>query len=119
MKYIILFAIVWAGVYLIEKLLFKLLGVQKKKVSKTEGKKADIFGRVIIAILIVCTSPFILDADSSFIWPAYLLVIFGYEAFMEWKYIKGSKQYIGTIIFMIIFGVAFYLAIYFEWILKV
>ena len=108
MKYIILFIIIWAVGFLIEKLIFKLLGVEKMKISETEGKKADIWGRVIIILFIICTLPFTYLYDSSLIWVAYLFVIFGYDAFMEWKFIKGSKQYISSLIFMVIIVIAFY-----------
>jgi len=99
---------VWAVGVLMERLIFKLLGVEKKKVSETKGKNADIWGRVIIILLIIGTLPFTYQSDSSLRGIVYLFVIFGFDAFMEWKYIKESKQYIGSLIFMVIIGIAFY-----------
>ena len=41
---------------LLEKGINKLLGVEKKKVSETSGKKVDRWGRGIILILFLCTT---------------------------------------------------------------
>ncbi|MFC0418506.1 DUF4181 domain-containing protein [Cytobacillus solani] len=35
-------------------------------------------------------------------WIVYLTFLSGSQSFMEWKYIKNSKQYITTLIFLIL-----------------
>ena len=44
-------------VVLLEKGINKILGVEKRKVSETSGKKVDQWGRGIILILFLCILP--------------------------------------------------------------
>ena len=92
-------------VVLLEKGINKLLGVEKKKVSETSGKKVDRWGRGMILILFLCTLPFYVMGDTTFIkwyWILYLIVLLGLQSILEWKYLKNSKQYVTTLILLII-----------------
>ena len=94
--------------FLLEKGINKLLGVEKKKLSKTSGKKVDRWGRGIILILFLCTIPFYtfyVMEDTTFIkwyWILYLIVLLSFQSILEWKYLKNSKQYVTTLIMLII-----------------
>jgi hypothetical protein len=93
--------------FLLEKMLNKLLGVKKKKISETSGKKIDLWGRRIFLCVFLCSIPFFVWADvlkwySIF----YLTILLGFESFLEWKYLKNSKQYITTVI-ILIYGLIF------------
>ncbi|MED3966001.1 DUF4181 domain-containing protein [Niallia taxi] len=91
--------------FLLEKVIYKLLGVEKKEVSETSGKKIDQWGRRIIMILFLSTIPiytFYALKDTTFIkwyWILYLTALLGFQSVMEWKYLKNSKQYLATLIF--------------------
>lgn len=37
-------------------------------------------------------------------WIIYLILLLGFQSILEWKFLKNSKQYITTLIFLI-FGV--------------
>ena len=58
LKFLVFFIVLIILVLLLEKGINKLLGVEKKKISETSGKKVDRWGRGIILILFLCTLPF-------------------------------------------------------------
>ncbi|WP_458414875.1 DUF4181 domain-containing protein [Schinkia sp. CFF1] len=91
---------------LIEKLTNKILGEQKKKISETPGKNIDRWGRGIILVIFLSTQWFVITNDSENIlklyWMTYLALLFGFQAIMEFIYIKDSKQYISTTILLIL-----------------
>ena len=94
---------------LLEKGINRLLGVKKKKISETSGKRVDRWGRVIILVICLSTLPFVVTMDTSIIkwyWIFYFILLLGFQSFMEWKYLRKSKQYVTTLIFLLI-GVTF------------
>lgn len=106
----------------LEKAINKLLGVEKKKVSETFGKKVERWGRGIILVLALCTLPFfIMKATSSmkWFWILYLIVLLGFQSILEWKYLKNSKQYVTTLIFLILGIIMVYNTNYFISLFKV
>lgn len=106
LKLLIFFIILLVFVLLLEKILNRLLGVEKKRISETPGKNVDRRGRGIILILFLCTIPFYAMAeDISFMkwyWMLYMIILLGFQSILEWKYLKNSKQYITTLIFLIL-----------------
>ena len=95
--------------FLLEKGVNKLLGVEKKKISETSAKSIDRWGRGIILVIALLTLPFIITKDVNIIkwyWIAYFLLLLGFQSFLEWKYLKESKQYVTTLTFLIL-GVIF------------
>lgn len=92
--------------YLLDKLLRRLFKFKKMKISDTPGKKVDYWGRGILLVLFICTMPFfVLSAERSLIiWFSIfqLIAVLGFQAFLEWRYLKDSRQYISTLIFLIL-----------------
>lgn len=89
-------------IFLLDKISNKLLGVEKKKISETQGKKADFWGRGVILVIMLCTLPFTMN-DLNFVkwyFGLYAVLLLGFQAILEWKYIKNSKQYVTTIILL-------------------
>ncbi|MFJ7952088.1 DUF4181 domain-containing protein [Lysinibacillus sp. NPDC096418] len=89
--------------FLLEKITNKLLGVEKRKISETPGKSIDRWGRGIILVILLCTLPFVFANDiynTMWYWVFYVTIIWGFQAILEWKYIKNSKQYVTTIILL-------------------
>lgn len=109
MKVLVFLIILIILVFFLEKIINKLLHVEKKKISETPGKKLDRWGRGIILFIFLFTLPFIIFGDSTnfikWYWIIYLTVLMGFQAFLEWKYLKNSKQYVNTIFFMILTGI--------------
>lgn len=99
-------------IFLLEKGINKLFGVKKKQVSETSGKKVDQWGRRIILMLFLCTIPiysFYTISETTFIkwyWIFYLTALLGFQSMMEWKYLKNSKQYLTTLILLVL-GILF------------
>ena len=107
-------------VVLLEKGINKLLGVEKRKVSETSGKKVDQWGRVIILILFLCTLPIFIMKETSFsfmkwYWILYLIGLLGFQSILEWKYLRNSKQYVTTFILLIISVFILYNIEYLYW----
>lgn len=101
------FLVVLVILGLLEKPSNKLLGVEKKKISETPGKKVDRWGRGIILAVFLCALPFVIDADvyvMKWFLIFYFIILFGFQLVLEWKYLRTSKQYVTTFIFLL-FGV--------------
>lgn len=106
MKVLVFLIILIILVFFLDEIINKLLHVEKKKISETTGKKLNRWGRGIILFIFLFTLPFVIFGDSTnfikWYWIIYLTVLMGFQAFLEWKYLKNSKQYVTTIIFMIL-----------------
>ncbi|MEK5068719.1 DUF4181 domain-containing protein [Sporosarcina sp. FSL K6-1508] len=103
-------------VILLEKILNKLLGVEKKKISETSGKKVDQWGRGIILVLFLCTLPFVITKDINVMkwyWILYIILLLGFQSILEWKYLKNSKQHVTTLIFLMLGVIIMYNVEYF------
>ncbi len=111
----ILFIVFAIFFFLLEKIINKLLGVEKKKVSETSGKKVDRWGRGIILVIFLCTIPFFtLNTDGmKWYWIFYFIVLFGFQSILEWKYLKNSKQHVTTLIFLMLGVIIMYNIEYF------
>ena len=80
-----------------EKLLNKLFSVEEKKISETPGKRIDRWGRNIILVVSLCSLPIVVVAEPvimKWIVIFYIIVQFGFQSIMEWKYLKETNQYI-------------------------
>ncbi|KMY44371.1 hypothetical protein AC622_09010 [Bacillus sp. FJAT-27916] len=106
MRLVIILIILFFIILLIEKTIDKLLGVKRKNIAKTNGKKVDQWGRAIIVViyLVYIVSRAAVTTEWHFI--LFLLTLMGYQAILEWKYLRGSKQYLSTLLSsMIIFSI--------------
>ena len=92
--------------FLVDKISNKILGIEKKKVSETSGKNVDRWGSIAILILFLITKWFGITNDSDTLrmsyWMICLAFLFGFQAIMEYIFIKESRQYISTTILLII-----------------
>ena len=119
---ILLFIILIILMLFLEKILNKIIGVEKKRISETSGKSVERWGRGIILVIFLIALPFVVSMDTNIIkW--YLIVYFflllGFQSILEWKYLKNSKQYITTLVFLIIglivmYNLEYFIA-YFGW----
>ena len=110
--------ILFLVVFLVEKIIDKFFGLKRKKISETPGKSIDRWGRTIILFIFLLSNSFGFtkepDAIPKWSWVPFLTALMGFQAILEWKYLKESKQYISTfisstiIITIFLFGVYFY-----------
>ncbi|MEK4244887.1 DUF4181 domain-containing protein [Psychrobacillus sp. FSL K6-2684] len=117
MRFLVFFIVLIFIGFLLEKIINKLLRVEKKKISETSGKRIDRWGRGIILLIFLFTLPFVIFGDSTNIikwyWIVYITLLMGFQAFLEWKYLENSKQYVTTIIFIILSVIIMYNIEYF------
>ena len=105
MKFIFLVIICLLLVFLIDKTIKKLLKIETEKISETPGKNIDRWGRGIILVAFLIALPIVSTKDSSvtiWFWTIYLVLLLGFQAILEWRYLKNSKQYVGTLILLFI-----------------
>lgn len=106
MGIIVLFAVLLLLLFVLEKLVNKFLKVEKKKISDTPGKKIDQWGRGIILVIFLSALWSVVNHNSFLIkklfWMSYLILLGGFEATLEYIYLKNSKQYMTTIIMVIV-----------------
>ena len=109
--------------FFFEKVVNKLLGVKRQKVSDTPGRKVDRWGRGITVVIFFCIAIpyFMINSHVPWKWYFILLLLFtiGFQAILEWKYIKNSKQYASTLIILIVslilmFNIDFFIRV-FSW----
>ncbi|KGP73299.1 DUF4181 domain-containing protein [Pontibacillus yanchengensis] len=94
MDFIIFLIIVLVFFISLEKLLRKRLGIQKQKISNTPGKKVYHWGKGVIVVVFLCCLPYAItlnDLMMRWFWIGYLSILLGFEAFIQWKYIRDSK----------------------------
>lgn len=84
----------------IDKLLRKLFKVEKKRLSDSPGKKADAWSRGIILIAALCFIPFAVTEAGErlmWFWVFYLTLLHITQAFLQWKYIRESREHLVTL----------------------
>ncbi|WP_421378480.1 DUF4181 domain-containing protein [Bacillus salacetis] len=105
MKFISFIVITAVVFWLIERLLTMWLGKDKRKISDTDGKLLDRWGRgVILLIALVMLNKVQQMPDSrqamNIYWMSFAILILGFQSYMQWKFLKGSKEYLKTLIFL-------------------
>lgn len=116
MKFLAIVLIIILLTFGLEVVFNKLLGVEKTKIADTPGREVDRRGRKIILVsiifLLILSNVFNFSfLDTKWWWLGYFIILAGFQIFLEWKYIKNSKQYLTTIILSIICLVMLILAI--------
>ena len=116
MEFILFMCVLFFMVFLLEKITDRLLGVKKRvHVSETPGKSLYWWGRVILFVICIFSLLFIYAAPienyvklMNWYWMFYFVMLLGLDAFLEWKYIKNSKQYLSSLIGLLYFIILLY-----------
>ncbi|CDQ21258.1 protein of unknown function [Halobacillus karajensis] len=105
MEFLALLILLIALMFVTEKVTNKILRVEKVKISETSGKPLDRWGRGIILLVFLCTLWFVIDFNSDalikYYLMTYLAIILGFQAIMEFTFIKDSKHYVSTMIILL------------------
>lgn len=116
MKIVFILILLAIGLFIFEKLVRKWLNIEKVELSETPAKSIDRWGRGIILVFALCTIPFSAGAEEMerMLWffVVYLLVLNLFQAYLQWKYIKGTKEYWVTLASLPI-GIGVFLSIIF------
>ena len=111
LKFLVFLIVFGILVFLMERLLTKLLRIKKQKISDTPGKKIYSWGKVCILILFLCSLPFVVNSENQYAFAGVIMLNiilnFLFDAFMEWKYLKNSKQYVVTLVYIAMLIVLF------------
>lgn len=106
MGFLVLLIILLIFGFLLEKIINKLLCIDKsEKMSETVGKNIYRWGNGIILVIFLCTIPFVITKDANVMkwyYMLYLIFLLGFQSIMEWKYLKNSKKYVTTLIFLML-----------------
>lgn len=100
--FLLFLAVGVAVLFGLEFVLKKWLKIEKVKLSETEGKNINRWGRGIILVVALCFLPFVINGSfwqMLWFWVIYFSVLSLFEAFLQWKYARDSKEYILTLIF--------------------
>ena len=114
--FIMFFIIIILFTLFINKFLTKWLGVEKKeKISETPGKNIERWGRGMILLIFLCSLPYAIENRNviKWYWICFLIVSIGFQSFMEWKYLKTSKQYVITLTYILLALVIMYFVDYY------
>ncbi|TWT27262.1 DUF4181 domain-containing protein [Planomicrobium sp. CPCC 101110] len=116
MEIVIILILLTIGLFIFEKLMRKWLNIEKVELSETPAANIDRWGRGVILVLALCTIPLSAGAEEMerMIWffVVYLFVLNLFQAYLQWKYIKGSKEYWVTLASLPI-GIGAFLSIIF------
>lgn len=94
-----------AALFGTEVLLRKRLNVKKASLADTPAKRVDQWGRAVLTIAAICFIPFIIGSSmQTFIWflVLFLMILQSFQAFLQWKYIKESREHILTLLQLIV-----------------
>jgi hypothetical protein len=73
-----------------------------------DGQDANLIGKIILALIGVISSIIIILVDGvegemmKWFWMIFIFIALGFQAFIEWKYLKGSKRYLVSVIVCLI-----------------
>lgn len=101
-SFLLILAVCLAFIFALEFVLKKWLKIEKVKISETEGKNINRWGRGIILVVALVLLPFVISASfwqMLWFWIIYYSVLSLFDAFLQWKYARESKEYIMTLIF--------------------
>ncbi|MGZ9583706.1 DUF4181 domain-containing protein [Paenibacillus marinisediminis] len=84
-----------------------IVGTEKEEIAE-EGKDISLWGKVILAVISLITFIVIIAVDSAegkaikWFWMILIIAANGFQSFIDWKYLKGSKQYMVSLIVLLI-----------------
>lgn len=82
-----------------------IVGGKRRKVSETDGEIIQVWGLAVIAV-IGLGSMFVLDISDpqimKWFWLGFVTLTVGIQAFLDWKFLKETKEYVVSLIVLLI-----------------
>lgn len=82
-----------------------IVGEKRRKVSETYGKVIQMWGLAVI-VVVGLGSMFVLDIFDpeimKWFWLGFLILTVGFQAFLDWKFLKETKEYVVSLIVLLI-----------------
>lgn len=102
-----------------KKLSYWIFKEKRAKLSETDGEKTDKWVRIILSLIGITGYFFIAKLSGSVesiavmsFWLFIIILINSFQSYLEWKYIKQTKQFVIPLILMVI-GIVGVTSIYF------
>lgn len=88
-----------------------MLAGKSEKISDTDGWRMYWWIKGSLVVIALCCYFFVLDLTDYILLKRFLFVTFilalGFDAFMDWKYMKGSKEYLISLLLLAV-GIIFF-----------
>ncbi|SDT24681.1 protein of unknown function [Paenibacillaceae bacterium GAS479] len=83
--------------------------IEKEELSR-RGKKVNFWGitLILLASIYIIFSDTYENYDLKSFWMLFVLISKGFHSFIDWKYREGSKEYIVTLLVLVIGEVLVY-----------
>lgn len=84
-----------------------IVGSKRVEITK-EGKDVVRWVKIVLAVIGILASIVIAVIDptegkvTKWFWMSFVIIALGFQSFMDWKQLKGSKQYIVSLIVLIL-----------------
>ncbi|RCX21440.1 uncharacterized protein DUF4181 [Fontibacillus phaseoli] len=84
-----------------------IVGLDKRELPE-EGKEVNIWGKIILAlvgIIVFIVIAFAVGMDSlamKWFWMLFVILTVGFQSFIDWKYQRESRQYIVSLIVLVL-----------------
>ncbi|NLP51559.1 DUF4181 domain-containing protein [Bacillus sp. RO1] len=106
MTFVWLMLTIAVALVFIDVVVRKLLGIKRAKLTDPKGKKIDMLGRIICAILIFIMYPAVIETgilQLKLLFVIFFTLLFWLQAIIQYIYIKESKEYIITLLINVVF----------------
>lgn len=92
------------------------LNGNSEKISETEGNVINWWVKGAIVIISIVIYVFVLDTTNystlKWFWFILFFLVLGFDAFMEWRYLKDSKAYLVSSILLVVGVIYFFIFIF-------
>lgn len=84
-----------------------IVGEVRAKVRETDGKNIQRWGGAMLCLIFISLFIYlsILNANDDVIklfWLCFVIIAFGFKAFLEWRFLKGYKEYMVSLTTLIV-----------------
>jgi Domain of unknown function (DUF4181) len=90
-------------------LILSVLIIGKVKITlPEEGKDINLYGKIVLGIMGVSSFLIILflfgiqSVQMKWFWIIYIVLVYGFQSFIEWRFLREEKSYIVSLIVMFI-----------------
>lgn len=83
-----------------------IVGPDKEKLSD-DGNELNIKGKLILGLIGLITAIVIMIADGvqgmgmKWFWIVFIIISLGFQSFIDWKFLKHTKQHIVSLILLV------------------
>ncbi|WP_345239495.1 DUF4181 domain-containing protein [Pontibacillus salipaludis] len=87
----------------LETVIRKQFNIERRYVTDTKGKHIDRWGRGMFVLIAISVLSYAIFSDAPgmkwYLMGGYVAQ-FGFQAIIQWMFLKGSKEYVITIVYL-------------------